>query len=159
MDADLLARLEKLETKRRALNAQFDLTKECESIAELNQRVNLLSERISSIKDDVKSQSDLASSCCDMLGDTYSILRENSDRFELLSSLSQLNRLCKQIDHGNLSNNKELFLKVTREFEIVYKPLEVKLSARTDLPYADYANKLKQLSVKHSNDAIDPTST
>lgn len=150
MEADLLSRLEKLETKRRALNAQLNLTYECEAIEELKKRISLVSDSISSIKMNLKSQSDHVISSCDKLSNVYMELKRNSERFELLSQLSKLNSLCRQIDHGNLSNNKELLREVGHNFRLLYEPLKERLSERIDLPYVDYANKLKNLELGHS---------
>lgn len=145
MDLDLLKQLEKLEIKRKTLNAQLDLTDECESIEELKRRIQLVSDSISAIKRDIEEHCNNVDTSCDKLNDIYLKLRESSHKFELLNNLSKLNRLCKQIDHENLSNDKELVQRVAQEFKLIYEPLEEKLSSRADLPYAEYANKLKNL--------------
>lgn len=148
MDPELLTRLQKLEERRKALNAQFDLTKECKSIEELEKRISVMSDGISMIKNDIQCLSDCLISSCDKLNDIYVALREASSRYELLSRLSLLNQLCKQIEHLDVSKNEKLFHKVAHDFRVVYEPLKGSLSKRTDLPYVHCANKLLHLETQ-----------
>lgn len=182
MDTDLSKALEQLQAKKKSINLDVDLTRECKSIIDLNERLALLLNEIQTLRKGVQEQSLFVSDNCDLLRPSHKNLERTSQVFEFSAQLTKLNRLCKRIDqiqafkhhhqHLGSSNNKSSLVKdnvdltqdgtnadegvddcddemtnrildISRQFEVVYKPLEGLLSERLDLPYVSYANKAK----------------
>lgn len=105
MEADLTRLLNETEAKRRALNIESDLSKECDSIAELDKRVSALLVEVQRLKDNVSEQSAFMASNCDKLAETNKALERTSRINELSVSLGNLNRLCRKIDKlGSFTN-------------------------------------------------------
>lgn len=180
MDTDLSKTLEQLRAKKKSINIDANLTRECGSIIELNDRLSLLLNEVQSLHKSVQEQSEFVADSCDALKPSHKILKRSCELFEFLAQLTKLNRLCKRIDkiqafechqqHLGFHNIKsspdedvvgsaqsendvegcddELtsqILEISRQFELVYKPLEELLSKRQDLPYVSYANKVRNL--------------
>lgn len=172
MDLDFNKSLEQLESKKKALNEQSDLTNECNSIIELDHRIGLLLREIRNLKQDIEEQSNLICTTSDKLAPSDKILQKTSDLFDLTQNLTKLNRLCRLIDkiqvqkqlcpdrkpspksdsEIQLSNEEDDIplsfkktLKIVDKFDDVYLPLEGVLSLRKDLPYVHYAEKARVL--------------
>lgn len=172
MDIDLVKRLEDLEIEKRKVNASIDLSKECSSICELDNRIALLLEKISAIREIGEKHGRLVAKSCDKLLEPYNVLVRTSQIFDLSAELTKLNRLCRQFDKikdfynfpiNHLDNNKQQpnglsgnnnsldspqahqMLEVIEKFHSFYAPLEDVLSQRLDLPYVHYANNMRSL--------------
>lgn len=174
MDIDLAKALEQLEIKKRSINSDSDLSKECKSIRELDRRLGLLLKGIRTLRTGVEEQSTFTANTCDKLTSSGRILERTSQVFELSAKLTTLNRLCRRIDriqafnvpndhletNGrrsslvkenssiNWDENDELTLQISEiieNFEAAYQSIESVLSQRHDLPYALYAAKVRML--------------
>lgn len=179
---DLIKSLEQIEAKKKAINAEANLTSETRSIRELDKRVAVLMNELRHLRGTVLDEEQFVTETCARLAPSAKSLDRTSQLFEIMSHLMTLNRLCKQIDRNKLlemvhstdnqsdhldkrslareSNmsisiqavedyNEEMrhqrAKEIIREFEIVYKPLDIVLDQRKDLPYVAYANKVKKL--------------
>lgn len=173
MEADFLKSLEQLEAKKRKINEQANLTRECNSILELDQRIGLLLKEIKNLKRNVEEQSNITFSTRDKLEHSYKILQKTSELSKMNESLTKLNSLCRHLDKvqkscpiasgsrkSSIRSNNEvngseidedtplsvqLILGVADKFERTYQPLESILKIRQDLPYVHYAEKSRKL--------------
>lgn len=181
MDTDISRALEQLQAKKKSINSDVDLTRECKSIIDLNERLATLLNEIQTLRKGVQEQSQFVGDNCDLLRASHRNLERTSQVFEFSAQLTKLNRLCKRIDQiqafkhhqqqlGSSINKSSLvkdnadlnqaeasvddcddemtnqILDISRQFEVVYKPLEGLLSKRPDLPYVSYANKAKNFT-------------
>lgn len=170
MDSKNLTKtLEQLEIKKRLVNEETDLTKECQSIEELNRRIGILLNEITNLKNTIDEQNDFISQTCDNLLPDYKILNKASEISNLTTQLTRLDRLCRRIDSSralgckhdeskslggrasstNVDGNENVELsdqeiEMLKTFETTYKPLENLLSRRKDLPYESYANNVRK---------------
>lgn len=102
MDVELARSLEQLETQKRLVNGEVDLTHECESIVELSNRISLLLDEVKSLRNNLAEESAIISANCDKLEPSYSNLVRTSQVFDLSSKLTKLNRVCRRIDSSRL---------------------------------------------------------
>lgn len=98
MDTDLSKSLEQLQIKKKSINLDADLSRECKSIVELDGRLALLLNEIQSLRRSVNEQSLFVDEKCDLLSPSYRNLERTSQLFEFSAQLTKLNRLCKRID-------------------------------------------------------------
>lgn len=98
MEDDLVKELEQLEIEKQSVNANVDLSKECSSIVELNNRISLLVEQIKSLRTGNEEHGHLLSKLCDNLSTPCKSLKRTSELFDLSAELTKLNRLCRRYD-------------------------------------------------------------
>jgi hypothetical protein len=173
MDLDIAKELSQLQEKKLELEVGTDLSDKCDTIVELDRRVGLLSKGVRSLHDEVEQYFDF-DDICEQLVHPYKVLNKTNLALDLLVGLSNLNRVCQQIDINlNLihsadgktvsinprrttnsntddDNNEEnatilQVLELLEDFEARFKPLEEILSKRNDLPYLTYATKVRYL--------------
>lgn len=101
MDVDISKSIEELEAKKRSINLDADLTRECKSIIELDSRLGLLLNEIRTFRDSVQEQSKFIDDKSDVLEPSYKGLMRTSLVFKLTAQLIKLNRLCKRLDKIN----------------------------------------------------------
>lgn len=107
MDIDISKSIEELEAKKRSINLDADLTRECKSIIELDNRLGLLLNQIRTFRDSVQEQSKFIDDKSDVLEPSYKGLVRTSLVFELTAQLIKLNRLCKRLDKINVFGNHQ----------------------------------------------------
>lgn len=174
MEADFIKILEQLEAKKKVINEQSNLMRECGSLSELDQRIGLLLKEIRTLKQNMGELSDMTFTTCDKLETPYKVLQKSSELSNINEALTKLIRLCKRLDKIQESypiatggrklsikgdneaiNGSEidedtplsirLTLEVVDNFERAYQPLENILKTRKDLPYVHYAERVRKL--------------
>lgn len=168
MDLDLAKALEKLEIRKRTIEQEADLSSECQSILELDNRIGTLLNETKALASSLQPDFSLVQEACDVLRDKYDKLKETSELFEMVSHLMKLDKICKQIDtvscvtkdacNGTVTSSQEdqdkekpnvatfasnrIFEHLIKEFNELYQPVEATLTTRPDLPYRLYAKKV-----------------
>lgn len=173
MATELNNSLQQLESRRKELVSKADLTDEVASITELDSRLGLLLEEVKNLRENVDEDSTFVDSNCDKLGLSYRTLEKASQVFDVNSSLIELNRLCFRIDRirvfnlpeqeyqqqpqqqqdRRLSSNPNDIDEMTvheakdviTKFENLYKPFESVFNERLDLPYSNYAARVRKV--------------
>lgn len=108
MDSDIVKELKKLEDKKQEVNAQTDLTKHCDSLVALDNRVGRLLDEIRALHLRIERGFSFMENKWDRLGPSYKTLQRTSDALDLVISLTKLNRLCRRIDtNPNLTCSSE----------------------------------------------------
>lgn len=106
MEEELISALSQVEAKKRSFNAGTDLSKECQSIRELDKRIMTLLTEIDDLKVNISEKNTFVASTCDKLMNTNRILKCTSKITEICLTLGNLNRLCNRIDRLGSFTNK-----------------------------------------------------
>lgn len=101
MDIELAKSLEQLEVKKKTVNTESDLTKECMTIIELDHRIGLLLKEVKNLRNSIDEQSAFICNNCDQIEPNYNVLRRASRVFDLASELTKLNRLCRRFNNSD----------------------------------------------------------
>lgn len=98
MDINLAKSLDRLETRKRMIDAESDLTRECEAIIELEHRINLLLDEIKTLRSSVETHKSFVEENQRNLTENNNELQRSSEIFDMTSRLAALNRICRRID-------------------------------------------------------------
>lgn len=154
MEADFTKSLEQLQIKKKAIK---DLSKECDAIVELNDKISSVSDQIHDLVDRVGQQRNFIEGTCDHLRSSFQTLSQTSRMLDVINDFRKLNKICQRLhNHLGLPSSKAMDpsliapgtegSKLKQDFSDIYKLYENALSKRLDLPYISYASKLEGLS-------------
>lgn len=99
MNIDLAVKsLEELNARKQFINNEADLSRECESIREFNDKIVQLADRIKNLHENVERHSSILNTNCEKLSQPNLILSRTSEAFVLTSKIIKLNRLCRRLE-------------------------------------------------------------
>ena len=74
------------------------MSKECESVVELDRRIELLLDEIKGLRASIEEESNFVGGVCNQLVGSQKSLDTTSEIFDVIVRLIKLNKLCKRID-------------------------------------------------------------
>lgn len=90
--------LEELDARKRTINSEANLDRECQLIRELNDKITGLAGKIEDLHTNIKEQHSVLDINCEKLSGSNHVLSRTIEAFELSSKLTRLNRMCLRLD-------------------------------------------------------------
>lgn len=90
--------LEELDVRKRVINSETNLDRECQVIRDLNDKIVGLADKIKDMHDNIKEQNSVLDINCEKLAGSNHVLSRTSEAFEISSRLTRLNRICHRLD-------------------------------------------------------------